>query len=109
MDIEKLEREVAQLPASDLKRFSQWFEEFMVDQWDNQIEEDIRVGRLDEAAKHASQGVSIPFPKPPEPAWREALLEAGKRLDERLVRLGITEDELLEEFKEWRRQRGHAE
>ncbi|TAN51913.1 MAG: prevent-host-death protein [Methylococcaceae bacterium] len=53
-------------------------------------------------------GFFIPIPKRPGQAEREALLEAGKRLDEELIRLGLKEDELLEEFKAWRRQQTHA-
>ena len=53
-------------------------------------------------------GFYIPIPKQPKQAERDALLDAGKRLDEELNRLGLTEDDLLEEFKQWRRQRSHA-
>jgi hypothetical protein len=53
MNVEELEREVSQLPASELKKFSQWFEEFMADQWDKQIEEDILAGRLDALGEEA--------------------------------------------------------
>ena len=42
---------VAQLPAGELAEFSQWFDEFMADQWDKQIEADILAGRPDAAGK----------------------------------------------------------
>jgi antitoxin (DNA-binding transcriptional repressor) of toxin-antitoxin stability system len=53
-------------------------------------------------------GFFIPIPRRAGQAEREALLEAGKRLDEELIRRGLKEDELLEEFKQWRRRRDHA-
>lgn len=55
MTIEELESEVSRLSAPDLARFSEWFEEFIADQWDRQIEADILAGRLDEAAKRADE------------------------------------------------------
>lgn len=62
-----------------------------------------------EVTRHGQTiGFFIPIPKLPSQTEREALLEAGKRLDEELVRLGLKEDELLNEFKQWRRQRDHA-
>jgi hypothetical protein len=55
MNIEELEAAVAHLPPSDLTRFSQWFEEFMAEQWDRKIESDILAGRLDAAGKRADE------------------------------------------------------
>jgi len=53
MSVEELESVVSGLPAADLARFSQWFEEFIADQWDRQIEQDMQAGRLDAALKRA--------------------------------------------------------
>ena len=53
MSVEELESVVSALPAAELARFSQWFEEFMADQWDRQIEQDMLAGRLDPALKRA--------------------------------------------------------
>lgn len=47
MSIEELEAAVLQLPADELKSFAEWFEEYLADQWDRQIEADIAAGRLD--------------------------------------------------------------
>ncbi|MGH8497900.1 MAG: hypothetical protein ACRERV_03705 [Methylococcales bacterium] len=55
MNIEELEAAVALLPSSDLARFSQWFEEFMAEQWDSKIESDIFAGRLDATGKRADK------------------------------------------------------
>ena len=55
MSIEELQSAVAQLPAEELDRFSQWFEEFLAEQWDRQIEADILAGRLDAAGRRADE------------------------------------------------------
>jgi antitoxin (DNA-binding transcriptional repressor) of toxin-antitoxin stability system len=62
-----------------------------------------------EVTRHGQTiGFFIPILRRPGQAEREALREAGKRMDEELIRLGLKEDELLEEFKQWRRQSDHA-
>lgn len=56
-----------------------------------------------EVTRHGQTiGFYIPVPHKPGQAQREALLEAGKKMDEELIRLGLKEDQLLEEFKQWR-------
>lgn len=55
MSVEEIELAVSQLKGQDLARFSEWFEAFREDQWDRQIEEDIRTGRLDKAGKRADE------------------------------------------------------
>ncbi len=55
MNIAELESAVAQLPREELAEFSKWFEEFMADQWDRQIEADILAGRLDAAGQRADE------------------------------------------------------
>jgi hypothetical protein len=53
MSVEELESVVSGLSADELSRFSHWFEEFMADQWDGRIEQDLKAGRLDSALKRA--------------------------------------------------------
>ena len=53
MSVEELESAVARLAPDELARFSEWFQEFAADQWDRQIEADIRAGRLDAAGQRA--------------------------------------------------------
>jgi hypothetical protein len=55
MSVEELESVVSKLPATELARFSQWFEEFIADQWDRQIEQDMQAGRLNAALKRADE------------------------------------------------------
>jgi len=68
MSVEELQSAVQQLPAEQLDRFSRWFEEFLADQWDQRIEEDIRAGRLEAAGRRADEdfdaGRSTPLPRP---------------------------------------------
>ena len=53
MSVEELESVVCNLSAQELARFSEWFEEFMAEQWDAQIEADILAGRFDAAGQRA--------------------------------------------------------
>jgi hypothetical protein len=55
MSIQELESEVTRLSKPDLAAFNQWFEEFMADSWDNQIETDIANGRLNHLARQAGE------------------------------------------------------
>jgi len=52
-NVQELEIAVSQLSANELMQFSEWFEEFVADQWDKKIEADILAGRLDAAGKQA--------------------------------------------------------
>lgn len=51
--VEKLEREVQELDRAELAAFREWFREYDSDEWDRQIEEDVRAGRLDRLAEGA--------------------------------------------------------
>ena len=55
MNIEEFESAVTQLSSEKLAEFSKWFEEFMADQWDRQIETDILAGCLDAAGQRADK------------------------------------------------------
>ena len=49
----ELENAVQKLPPDQLAQFANWFEQFIADQWDKQIESDISAGRLDKLAAKA--------------------------------------------------------
>jgi hypothetical protein len=53
------------LSPDELAAFSRWFEEFAADDWDRQIEEDIRSDRLDKAVRrtddHFERGRCTPL------------------------------------------------
>lgn len=53
MSVQDLEAAVTRLTPEELASFSQWFEEYVADQWDRQIEQDVLAGRLDAAIKRA--------------------------------------------------------
>jgi hypothetical protein len=53
MSIQELESEVTQLSTADLAAFTQWFENFVADSWDKQLEADVAAGKLDHLAKQA--------------------------------------------------------
>ena len=48
-------------------------------------------------------GFYIPVPKNPDPSEKMALIEAGRRMQAELIRLGATEEELSSDFKRWRK------
>ena len=47
MSVLELEQAISKLPPEELSRFAEWFEEFMADQWDQQIERDVAAGKFD--------------------------------------------------------------
>ena len=47
MSVLELEQAISQLPADELSRLAEWFEEFMADEWDRQIERDVAAGKFD--------------------------------------------------------------
>ncbi len=53
MSVQELEAAVTQLSKEELSVFSQWFEEYVADEWDRQIEADARAGRFDAPGKRA--------------------------------------------------------
>jgi len=55
MSVEDLESAISRLSAEELARFSEWFEGFMADRWDREIEADVKAGRLDTVGKLADR------------------------------------------------------
>ena len=53
MDIKEIESAIAQLPPSELAKLAKWFEEFQAQAWDEQLEYDLKAGRLDALIKQA--------------------------------------------------------
>jgi len=51
--VEEIEKAIASLPRSELKKFRAWYEEFDSSIWDQQIEEDAKSGELDALADAA--------------------------------------------------------
>jgi hypothetical protein len=51
--VEKIEQDVRKLNRDELLAFRRWFREYDSDEWDRQIEEDVRAGKLDKLAEEA--------------------------------------------------------
>jgi len=51
--LDEIESAVSQLSPDDLARFRDWFAEFDARQWDQQFEQDVRDGKLDQLAEQA--------------------------------------------------------
>jgi hypothetical protein len=47
MDVQEIESAITQLPPAQVAELAVWFEQFHARLWDNQIQQDIRAGRLD--------------------------------------------------------------
>jgi len=55
MNVKDIESVIAQLPQSELEEFAAWFETFLTEAWDDQIEEDVRAGKLDALLQEAER------------------------------------------------------
>jgi hypothetical protein len=51
--IEEIEKEIAQLPQDQLREFRAWYESFDLTAWDEQINKDAALGKLDALANAA--------------------------------------------------------
>ncbi len=47
MSVLEIEQAVSKMTAEELAQFSKWFEEFVADEWDRQIERDAAAGKFD--------------------------------------------------------------
>jgi hypothetical protein len=52
--VQEIERAVSRLPAKDLEIFRRWFQEFDAKLWDEQIEQDVKAGKLDRLAERST-------------------------------------------------------
>jgi hypothetical protein len=66
MSVVEIEAAIKSLPKEELVQFNQWYQEFLEDQWDEQIRQDVRAGKLDflinEARQEREAGTLKPFP-----------------------------------------------
>ena len=53
MSVQELENAIRQLSQEEFAKLAQWIDEFRADQWDRQIEADVRAGRVDNALRQA--------------------------------------------------------
>ena len=47
MPLEEIEKQITQLSPEELKKFSAWFDDYLSDEWDRQIERDVNAGTFD--------------------------------------------------------------
>jgi hypothetical protein len=55
MSVIELEQVVKKLPPQELRIFTEWFEQYTSDKWDEKIEKDILSGRLAQFAAKADE------------------------------------------------------
>jgi hypothetical protein len=55
----ELEQAVKKLPPQELQIFSDWFEQYTSDKWDEKIEKDILSGRLAKLAAKADEDFEV--------------------------------------------------
>ena len=55
MDVKEIESAIANLPPAKIAELAEWFEEFHAQVWDQQIERDLKAGRLDSLLEEAKQ------------------------------------------------------
>jgi hypothetical protein len=55
MNITEIKTAVTQLSQNELAEFIEWLDEFQESQWDKQIEEDLKAGRLDRLIEQAEK------------------------------------------------------
>jgi antitoxin (DNA-binding transcriptional repressor) of toxin-antitoxin stability system len=71
------------------------------------LTEYLESGEPIEVMRHGQTvGFFFPVPRRPGQSEREALVAAGRRMDAEFARLGLTEDELLADFRRRRKARG---
>lgn len=51
--LEKIEQDISALSKADLRKLSDWLDEYKSDLWDRQIEADARSGKLDKLVAEA--------------------------------------------------------
>lgn len=51
----EIEDAIKQLPSTQLSELRQWFDEFVADQWDDQIQADAHAGNLDFLLQQADE------------------------------------------------------
>lgn len=55
MDVREIENAIASLPPTEIAKLAKWFEEFQNQIWDQRIERDLKLGRLDPLLEEAQQ------------------------------------------------------
>ncbi|MCW5881387.1 MAG: hypothetical protein KIS91_10690 [Anaerolineae bacterium] len=64
MTIQEIEGAIAQLTPAELAELAEWFDDFLAEAWDDQIERDDREGRLEALIQQATQEIQAERVKP---------------------------------------------
>ncbi len=59
MTAQELQSQVKDLAPDELKRFEEWFENYMADLWDEQIESDAKAGKLDNLFGRTRENIAL--------------------------------------------------
>jgi hypothetical protein len=62
--LEQIEKSVAALAPAELEAFTAWFEEFQAELWDQQIERDVKAGKLDKLIAEAKAEIAAGKTRP---------------------------------------------
>jgi hypothetical protein len=66
VSVAEIEAAIKTLPKEELAQFNDWYQEYLEEQWDEQIRQDIRTGKLgfltEEAQRERAAGTLRPFP-----------------------------------------------
>jgi hypothetical protein len=62
--VTEIQEAITRLSAAEQRQLARWFEEALEDAWDNQIEEDIKAGRLNGLIAQAEADIAAGRVKP---------------------------------------------
>ena len=62
--VSEIQEAITRLSAAEQRQLARWFEEAFEDAWDNQIEEDIKAGRLNDLIAQAEADIAAGRVKP---------------------------------------------
>ena len=55
MSVKEIEAAIAELSPDEVAQLANWFAEFQAEVWDQQLEADIKAGKLDRLAREAKE------------------------------------------------------
>ncbi len=56
--LEKIEHDISSLPANEVHKLADWLAEFCAKLWDEQIEADVKAGKLDKFVSEAKAEIT---------------------------------------------------
>jgi len=62
--VSEIQEVITRLSAAEQRQLARWFEEALEDAWDNQIDEDIKAGRLNDLIAQAEADIAAGRVKP---------------------------------------------